>query len=413
MNQVFPDLRLVRGEAQFGVTAHDNFRIEDPHHQLFSERRWQCREPDLDLAARIRPGRDLGLDATVLRPALFDDVHAAQQLDAAGHRSHHPAGHLVDLVQHTVNAEARDAELAPRLEVDVARPLVECILQQPIDDVDDVRVVGLDLAAELDQLLEARHQWRRSGLGSAPDLLRQLVELGRIACDVERIRNDALDLLLRDLLDLAFPSGLERLAGGDRHLVAAHSHRQDRVGRGIRRRHHVDDAGEVDAQRIDVEVRQRRLLRQPLRQRLEVEQLALGIRRPVVHFREIHQRVTRTVAPAGDLEALGIAGRQHAIGDQLLEHIAAGDAAAWHRRGRMPVLGRRSGDRLQGRGTVLGIHASCLIRRGSRCRLRRLVALGQIGRAVRRAFEVGDDRIDGALGQRHALERFDVLAREI
>ena len=64
---------------------------------------------------------------------------------------------LVDLVQHAVDAEAHDAELAPRLDVDVARALLEGVLPQPVDDAHDVRVVGVELlvrCAQLDQLLE-------------------------------------------------------------------------------------------------------------------------------------------------------------------------------------------------------------------------------------------------------------------
>jgi len=53
----------------------------------------------------------------------------------------------VDLVQHAVDAEPRNPDLAPRLEMDVAGALVERILKQPVDDVDHMRVVGLDLAA--------------------------------------------------------------------------------------------------------------------------------------------------------------------------------------------------------------------------------------------------------------------------
>jgi hypothetical protein len=52
----------------------------------------------------------LGLDAAVLRAALFDHVHAAQQLDARGHRDHHHGRHLVHLVQHAVDAEADHAD---------------------------------------------------------------------------------------------------------------------------------------------------------------------------------------------------------------------------------------------------------------------------------------------------------------
>ena len=66
---------------------------------------------------------------------------------------------LVDLVQHAVDAEAHDALLAARLDVDVARALLEGVLPQPVDHAHDVRVVGVELLvalAELDQLLEVR-----------------------------------------------------------------------------------------------------------------------------------------------------------------------------------------------------------------------------------------------------------------
>ena len=40
-------------------------------------------------------------------------------------------------------------DVAPRLEVDVARALVEGVLPQPVDDVDDVLVVGVELPVAL------------------------------------------------------------------------------------------------------------------------------------------------------------------------------------------------------------------------------------------------------------------------
>ena len=47
-------------------------------------------------------------------------------------------------------------DVAPRLDVDVGRALLERVLPQPVDDVDDVLVVGVEMAvlAELDELLE-------------------------------------------------------------------------------------------------------------------------------------------------------------------------------------------------------------------------------------------------------------------
>ena len=88
------------------------------------------------------------LDAAVLRPALLDDLHPREQLDAATSSPLSTGvGIAIDLVQHAVDAEAHVADVAPRLEVDVARALLERVLPQPVDDVDDVLVVGVELAA--------------------------------------------------------------------------------------------------------------------------------------------------------------------------------------------------------------------------------------------------------------------------
>ncbi len=64
--------------------------------------------------------------------------------------------------------------LAPRLQMDVRGALLERVLQQPVDDVHDMAIVGADFAAlaQLDQLLEVEDRRRRvaAGLG----VLRQL-----------------------------------------------------------------------------------------------------------------------------------------------------------------------------------------------------------------------------------------------
>ncbi|MNS47366.1 hypothetical protein D3C71_731280 [compost metagenome] len=64
---------------------------------------------------------------------------------------------LVDVVQHAVDAKTHCALLAPGLDVDIAGALLKGVLEQPVDDVDDVRVVGvrfLVAGAKVEQLLE-------------------------------------------------------------------------------------------------------------------------------------------------------------------------------------------------------------------------------------------------------------------
>ncbi len=60
-------------------------------------------------------------------------------------------------MQHAVDAKAYGALLAARLDMDIAGTLLEGVLEQPVDDVDDVRVVGVRLlvaGAEVQQLFE-------------------------------------------------------------------------------------------------------------------------------------------------------------------------------------------------------------------------------------------------------------------
>ena len=67
-------------------SLHHHVGVEDAHHHLFAEGGGQRRQAQLDLVRR----RGARLDAAVLRPALLDHVHAAEDLDARGHRGRAP-----------------------------------------------------------------------------------------------------------------------------------------------------------------------------------------------------------------------------------------------------------------------------------------------------------------------------------
>ncbi len=190
-------------------------------------------------------------------------------------------GNRVDLLQHAVDAEAHQTDVAARLDVDVGRALLERVLPQPVDDVDDVAVVGVEIAAlaQFDQLLEIARERQLTGR----DLLRllhrpgEVVELAEVAPDVLRIGEDLLDLELQHLRQLVGPGADEGLAGGDRERGARHLHRQDPVALGVGVRHRLRHAGEVDLQRIDVQVRYAELSGEPLDEPVERER---RMRRP-------------------------------------------------------------------------------------------------------------------------------------
>ena len=88
------------------------------------------------------------------------------------------------MVHHTVDAKAHVTFVAARLDVNVAGALVERVLQQPVDDVDDVRVVriGRLQLAEFEHLLEVRDRRHlEARVGRFRDRPRHRVELEHVA----------------------------------------------------------------------------------------------------------------------------------------------------------------------------------------------------------------------------------------
>jgi len=71
-----PAAQVVSGKAQLVEALEQHFGVEDTHHHLLAECRWQRRQAQLDFAAFRR----LGLDPAILRFALLGDVHPAERL---------------------------------------------------------------------------------------------------------------------------------------------------------------------------------------------------------------------------------------------------------------------------------------------------------------------------------------------
>ena len=186
---------VVDREAQFGQGLDHHFRVENPHHQFFAKGGRQGRQAQLDFLAAI----GARLDAAVLGAAFFDDVHAPQQFDARRHGDHHHRRHLVHLVQDAVDPEADAGNVALRFQVDVRGALFEGVLPQPVDDVDHVLVVGVELLVQLaqfDQLLEivAQGDILAAGFIRALDRLGQGEKLGDVLRNVQRAGDHQVDL---------------------------------------------------------------------------------------------------------------------------------------------------------------------------------------------------------------------------
>ncbi len=227
-------------------------------------------------------------------------------------------------MQRAVDAEADVTGVAPRLEMDVAGALLERVLEQPVADVDDVLVVGVELAAaaELHQLLEVGNVVVAAAVIGlrAFHRTREIVEFDQVALDVERARDHAPDVEPQDLLELVFPFPHVRLAGRDHRFLRVDLDRQDAVARGVGVRHDAGHGREIDLERIDMHVRQFDVLGQPLRQRFQMQYLA-GLPRilPFLlgdHHQRVHVGACEAPIPR---QPFGIFSRYQPIRDKVGE----------------------------------------------------------------------------------------------
>ena len=321
LDQRLPALRVVRRKAQ-GIQILDGVvGVKNPHHHLFAKRRGQRGQAHFHLVAALVAG----LDAAVLRAALFHHVDAAQQLDARHHGVVHAHGHLVDGVQHAVDAKADHALLAARLQVDVAGALVKRVLPQPVHHLHHTLVVGIELLvafAQLHQLLKTAATRVAARLLRRAHRLGQRKELGRVAVNVLRAGHHAAHRAARLALHLGHPVVNEGLGRGHHHLLGRHLHRQHLVALGILGAHAVGHAAHVHLERVDAQVLQARALGQVFGKCFDIERLAVAGARHG-HAGQPHQRMLRAFGlRAARNGALGFFQRDHAIGAQPVHHAA-------------------------------------------------------------------------------------------
>ena len=324
MDEIAPLGLLGTGESECLVILDQYVRVEDTHHQLLAEGGGHGREAQLDFLAF----RGKRLDAPVLRLALLRHVHAPEDLDAARHRRHDLRRHLVHQVHHTVDTEPDVALLPPGLEVDIAGPLVEGVLQKPVHDADDVLVVGIELSAapELHELLEIL-----DGIGGGLPLVlgrtlhgtRQRIELEQVPTYVVRIGDDAADVLAQDLAQFVLPFTDIGVGRGDDHLARAHLHGKDLEPGGIGVGHHRRDGRHVDLQRVDAVVVEFGLVGEPASKEVQGDDAPRIIRKRPVAFGNDRERVLLLAILRQDhgIERTGTFCIQNTLGDQLVQNF--------------------------------------------------------------------------------------------
>ena len=252
-----PDFFLGRGKAKLGKILGDRVGVENAQHAFFAKGGWHGRQAQFNLAA----GRGAGLDAAILRPALFGYVHAAKNLQATGHRAHHCQWQAIDGMQHPVDAQANLPLFAARLQVNIAGALGKGVLQQPVDDLHDRPFVGTRLAApaQFQQLLEVENALTsvQRALERATHRARYAIKLQLVTADVERIGDHPRDIATQGVAQHLDPLAQPGLGGGEHHLGIIGGYRQDLVATGIfvgDEGQQAFNCGDVEFKRIDAQV---------------------------------------------------------------------------------------------------------------------------------------------------------------
>ncbi len=210
--------------------------------------------------------------------------------------------------------------------MDVARALLERVIEQPVADVDDVLIVGVELAApsQLHQLLEVGDlaDVLFALAGRAFDRLGEVEELDDVVLDIERVNEHALDIEVQELSELFLPFAHERLAGRNRRLTRGDDDRQDAVALRVRCRHQLGHRREVDLERINVHIGQVDLFRQPLRQDFESQRL-LRIARVLEFLVGDHDQRMRPAAIDAAVadQLVGIFPADELVGNEVGQHV--------------------------------------------------------------------------------------------
>jgi len=150
--------------------------------------------------------------------------------------------------------------------MNIAGPLCEGVLQQPVDDINDMCVIGVRLlvaGAKVQQLEVTRH---RDLLIGPADGLRQPVKLADTPLDVLRVCNHSLDRTLEYLRQSGFPTADVGLGAGDGNGMRIHGHGKNGVALGERVGHQWHHCCDIYLQRVDTQIRLLDTLGKPLGQ---------------------------------------------------------------------------------------------------------------------------------------------------
>ncbi|OQC35258.1 MAG: hypothetical protein BWX64_02538 [Acidobacteria bacterium ADurb.Bin051] len=248
-DELLEEDELFRVEAEPREVLHQHLGVEDPHDDLLAEGDRQRRDAQLDLPAAAG-----GLHPAVLRPPLLGDVEARHRLDPRDDRGVDDLRHRLDVVEHAIDPEARERDVAFRFEMDVARPGVVGVLEHELHGVDDVLVARLDLGLALHphELFEIAEVDAGAQVAFGPlDRVAQAVELGERPQDVRLGGDHELRLAAGDAPEGVDRLDVERVRAGDPQPPLDHLEGEHPVPLGERARDLRFDQVGVEREGVD------------------------------------------------------------------------------------------------------------------------------------------------------------------
>ena len=232
-------------KSQVAEVERDTAGIQHPDHGLFATVAGESADAEIDLAAvehHIHP--------PILGQAALADVQARHDLDAAGDGTNQVQGNFQRLVELAVDAVA-DARAALRgLNVNVARPFADGVVDHVIDQADDRRLprhVGRGVGDVRDRLDEGHVPLLVSIDNVVDDERLAVRQRGDHPPDVLGRRRDDLDFQAGQAADFVDQKEVRRLGDRNGERAADAKQREDQIFLDIFPRQDVDDPGVGDA----------------------------------------------------------------------------------------------------------------------------------------------------------------------
>ena len=214
-------------------------------HDALAKLRRQSRDAQIDRAAG-----DVFLNAAVLRQAALGDVHVRHHFDARNDRQREMARRRRHFVKRAIDAVANFEFVLERLEMDVARPVLDRLIQDQIDEANDRRGVRFGFDTRPVALVAAqRHQLARFA-----ELLEDVLHAGGVGAvvaldpifDLLGRRDDDMDVFAEREAEIFRRAQIERIDQRDARARCPRRRSAARDGGGRDRRESIVESAAIN-----------------------------------------------------------------------------------------------------------------------------------------------------------------------